>query len=92
MLSLSTTPPPAYSPDPTGPMCRLLRKLAAGGRLTAIRTGHHRVLCLLDGHEVPAGTVAGLLARGLLDERATGEGESAYTPTADGLRWAKGVG
>ena len=87
MLSLAL---PTFKPEPTGPMCRLLRKLAAGSALVGVRTGRHRVLCLLDGHETAAHTVAGLLVRGLLREREVDEGRSEYTLTAAGEEWARG--
>ena len=87
MLSLAL---PTFKPEPTGPQSRLLRKLAAGSVLVGVRTGPHRVLCLLDGHETAAHTVAGLLMRGLLRERPTDAGRSEYTLTDGGRAWATG--
>lgn len=81
---------PVYRLQPTGPQSRILRRLLAGGKLTGVRTGVHRVLTLLDGHEVNRPVVAGLLARDLIAERPTDDTTSEYHLTAAGRRWATG--
>lgn len=86
----ATESPPVYRAEPTGPQVRLLRKIAAGAKLTATRTITKQLLCLIDGQEVASGTVAGLLTRGLIEEQATGDESSVYELTPEGRKWAKG--
>ena len=80
---------PVYTPAPSGGMCRLLRRLRGGARLTVTRTAPNRLLCVIGGHEVPRSTVAGLIARGLLSEKGIDDATSEYGLTPDGERWAK---
>lgn len=82
-----TLDPPTAPRAPTGPMLRVLRRML-GGPLTAVRAGPGRVLCLLGGCEVHTQVAAGLIARGLVEERATGEESSEYHLTAWGRQWA----
>lgn len=83
---------PVYQAAPTGPMLRLLRRMLQGP-ITAVRnpdpTAARRVLLLLGGHETASGTVAGLLARGLIREVPVDTGRSEYVLTPDGKRVAK---
>ena len=80
---------PCITDPPTGPMCRVLRRML-GEDLTAIRTGPSRVLCLLAGHEVDKRLVVSGIGRGLIREAGDqGDDSTVYTLTADGKRWAK---
>jgi hypothetical protein len=88
---LDTRALPVFRMAPTGPGAKLLRRMIAG-TLHAVRnpdpTGGKRVLFMLGGHEVAGGTVAGLLARDLIEELAAGDGQSVYALTDSGKRWA----
>lgn len=87
-MPATATPPPVFRTAPTGPQSRLLRRMAGGSVLTAITTGRDRVLCLVDGHEADSRVLAGLLARGLVVERAVTDTTSEYTLTEKGRAWA----
>jgi hypothetical protein len=83
-----TLEPPALTAAPSGPMCRVLRRLLSGP-LAAVRLDRRKVLCLLGGCEVDTRIVAGLLARGLIAERFAGDASSEYTLTPAGRGWAE---
>ncbi len=78
---------PISPPGPTGPQCRVLRRMA-GTCLVATTVGPNRVLCRIDGHEVPKQAVAGLLARGLILATVSTDDTTTYQLTAEGRRWA----
>lgn len=81
-------PPPVFRSTPTGPQARLLRRMAGGSVLTAVRTGPRRVLCMVDGHEASVHHLVGLLARSLTSPRAVDATTSEYTLTDAGRGWA----
>jgi hypothetical protein len=76
----------AFTRDPTGPMCRVLRRMM-GYPLVVSRIGG-AALASVRKCVVPMHTVAGMIARDLIHEAKSYELVSEYLLTEAGRKWA----
>ena len=81
---ITTDQLPVYSDRATGPGLRVLRRMLAGEPLVATRTGPGAVACTLGGYAAGKATVAGLIARGLVEPAADTPASTLYRLTAAG--------
>jgi hypothetical protein len=75
---------PVYTEAPTEAGLRLLRRVLAGERLTAVAAGCHGVVCLLGGETATKSLVAGLITRGLIEPAGETDATTTYALTERG--------